>query len=694
MSFDIQHPEEKLQSSNKREEFFSLETERITALNKAPMRVSTYKTNLSLSKKRYKRNLSILLVFLLVIGCGGWYFFRELITQATIGGEALEQGVRSLQDGDQVGAQQLFERSKVAFTKAQRMTFGWGRIVQFGVNVPGIDRIATGVSLIRGGKALAQVGLIGGDMLRAGDFSALKSQNTQVSYLHAIQRFHPYLVVLEEQIGIADRELKRVNVQFVPVSLQSRLNELRDILHLGKNFLSAYVIRESLISELLGANGPRTYLFLFQNNQELRATGGFIGSYAHLEINQGEIRKFFVDGIFNPDGQLKENIVPPEPIQKISAGWSLHDSNWFPDFPLSAQKAIFFYEKTGGPTVDGVMTFTPTILEHLLEVTGPIFLEKYVLTIDAENFLPLIQTEVEEKYDREENNPKAILSDLMDELLRRLLVFSDINQTKKVIETFVVGLNERQILLFARHPEIEALIDGAGWSGRILETPHDYLSVVHSNVNGYKTDGVIQETISHRVEIQSNGDIEDTVTVMRQHFGGKTPYTWWNKVNADYMRVYVPLGSELISAEGMTPEVVTPPLDYDALGFRRDADIVHEESLIRIDPESGTRIGEDAGKTVFGNWVYVSPGETVSVTYRYRLPIKLVFSQLGDEPRGFSVLYQKQAGTKGVQLKSEVHWPMGVSSVWQSRENLIPYGRSLSFDVPLRENQFLGLVLK
>ena len=41
---------------------------------------------------------------------------------------------------------------------------------------------------------------------------------------------------------------------------------------------------------------------------------------------------------------------------------------------------------------------------------------------------------------------------------------------------------------------------------------------------------------------------------------------------------------------------------------------------MRLDPVSGTRISEDAGKTVFGNWVYVSPGESVEVTYTYLLP--------------------------------------------------------------------------
>jgi len=91
-----------------------------------------------------------------------------------------------------------------------------------------------------------------------------------------------------------------------------------------------------------------------------------------LTIDQGAIKSLFVDGIFNVDGQLHEKIIPPRPIQKISTAWSMHDANWFADFPTSAQKIQWFYEKTGGPTTDGIISLTPTLIERLLGLTGPI----------------------------------------------------------------------------------------------------------------------------------------------------------------------------------------------------------------------------------------------------------------------------------------------------------------------------------
>jgi hypothetical protein len=241
---------------------------------------------------------------------------------------------------------------------------------------------------------------------------------------------------------------------------------------------------------------------------------------------------------------------------------------------------------------------------------------------------------------------------------------------------------------------VEALVDALQWSGRVLPTDRDYLSVVHSNINGFKTDGVVEETIGHRSEIGADGSIVDTVTVTRRHTGGDTPYEWWNKVNADYLRVYVPKGSELLSAKGATWEFPRAPLDYDALGFRRDEEVSLEENTMTVDAATGTRISEDSGKTVFGMWVYVSPKESVTVELRYRLPFSLAREKLRGSGDRHSVLFQKQAGTMGVALISELRPPEGTACVWQTGPDLIPLRGGWRVETDLTTDRFYGCVLQ
>ncbi|MFZ1654563.1 MAG: DUF4012 domain-containing protein [Candidatus Moraniibacteriota bacterium] len=642
--------------------------------------------------RRRSRTILIGLLLLAGLATAGWWL-KQTLTEA--GNSALMEtkaAVQSARQGDLEQSRLHLDRAEQAFSRGAHWLrpFAW-LPSSFG-RVPGFAHGISAEALFRAGeegtRAAHSILSVLPTLLIAPD-----APGGIVPMIELLGHSAAAAAEAHTHLSAVESAFERVRPSALPEAVRSDFARIHEALPIATALLAGYVEHQALFAELLGVNGPRVYLFLFQNNHELRATGGFIGSYALLDVNQGHIRRFFVDGIFNPDGQLKENIVPPKPIQKISAGWSLHDSNWFPNFPTSAEKAIFFYEKTGGPTVDGIITLTPEVLERILTLVGPVTLPEYGVTIDAENYMPIIQEEVEVKYDKEENEPKRILGDLTEVLLRRFLSFDHPQETWGLGTTLAALLNEKHILLYSRHPDIQALISGAGWSGEMLSASHDYLSVIHTNINGYKTDGVIDETISHEAEIRADGTVRDTVTITRQHKGGNTAYDWWNKVNADYCRVYVPKDSTLVSAEGMTREFPKAPIDYLALGFRQDPDIVSEEEGTVQDELSGTRMSEDAGKTVFGNWVYVSPGESVTLRYVYDLPFRVrLEGDIDDPTTAYAALYQKQSGTDGALLTATIRYPQRLRPVWQTPENLIPYQRVFETKQTLKRDFYWGVV--
>lgn len=622
---------------------------------------------------------------------------QSVLQEGEIGYRSLIEAGESLKAKQYAGSLDHFAEAERAFQEANESLSFWGdALLDVGRFVPWFSMFVSGKHVVVAGEHLAAAGAPVARIAESVSLSKDAYKNgDKVSFLDFLKRIKEPLQKATEELSAAEHELQMVNIGDIPEGKQETFLTVRRGLPILLGFLKNFDKNETLFEELLGGNGPRRYLFLLQNNHEMRATGGFIGSYALLDVNNGVVRRFFVDGIFNPDGQLRENIVPPKPIQKISAGWSLHDSNWFPDFPMSAEKAIFFYEKTGGPTVDGVIALTPTVMQKLLAVTGPIALPEYGLTVDAENFIPIIQEQVEVKYDKEENKPKKILADLSVALLEKVFAVQDKEMLYRLAQALTEGLNEKHILLYMRHKETQALLDEVGWSGRVLETGKDYVSVVHSNINGYKTDGVIKETIRHRADIASDGSVVDTVTITRTHTGGQTLYDWWNRVNADYLRVYVPKGSKLLSAKGATWEFPEPPLDYEKLGFKRDSDVEREEKTMEVDEKSGTRISTDAEKTVFGAWVYVSPGESVTVEYTYRLPFRVNIKRLeSGDVDAYSVLYQKQSGSLGSVLDATIAFPEKWTPIWQTEANLVPYGRELRLKSDLATDRFIGAVFR
>jgi hypothetical protein len=558
--------------------------------------------------------------------------------------------------------------------------------------IPFLSKLSSGENMAQAGKNVSRIGILVGETMQAMDEvkNPLDNGGGSVSFLEIFKKTDKNLHEILELVSDTEERLDKVNVDDIPEEQRAQFVLLRSKLPEIKSFIESVIENDGIITDVLGGNGPRKYLFLFQNNQEMRATGGFIGTYGILDIFNGRVRNFFMDGVFNPDGQLKDKIVPPEPIQKMSANWSLHDSNWFPDFPKSAEKAAWFYERTGGPTVDGVITMTPSVMQKLLEVTGPIEMSDYGVTVDKDNFIETVQQEVEVDYDKELNQPKKILADLAPKVLDKIFNAKNPTDMAKTLQILMENLNEKQILIYSKNYDIEKMLSNVGWSGEVLNTQKDYLSVINTNINGYKTDGVIDESISHQAEIQSDGSIIDTLTITRHHNGGNMDKDWWNKVNSDYMRVYVPKGSKLLAAEGQTREFDSPPLDYKKLGFKWDPQLRQEEDSTQIDEATGTRIYEDSGKTVFANWVYVSPQETVVMKYKYLLPFRLDMGMSENPVATYSLLAQKQSGSVGSKFSEEIDFPENVQMNWSYPDGAKKEENRIVDETDLQEDRFFG----
>jgi hypothetical protein len=610
----------------------------------------------------------------------------------------LAEAQENIKTGDFEKSYIQFKEASESLSQVAKELDGAGIfLTDFGRYIPFFSKASSGKNLIVAGENISKAGVLVSDILKNLNNIKSKEKDPNISYLEIFEENEEKLREARNFLDEAQERIEKVNINDVPSDKKDIFLKIKTTLPEVNKILGQFLEQEKIIFDILGGNGPRKYLFLFQNNQEMRATGGFIGSYGLLDIFNGKVRNFFIDGIYNPDGQLKEKIVPPTPIQKISANWSLHDSNWFPDFPKSAEKAIWFYEKTGGPTVDGVIAITPDVIQKMLEITGPINMEEYGVIIDKDNFIQEIQYEVELNYDKELNQPKKILSDLTPKVLERIISLENFSDISKVFDVLLESLNQKHILIYSRNWEVQEMLSESFWSGEILNTPNDYLSVINTNINGFKTDGVISEKIYHKSEIQNDGTIINTVKITREHTGGDTPYDWWNRVNANYMRVYVPKGSRLISAEGQTREFNSPPLDYKALNFKKDSQIQMEEDSIIIDEESGTRIYDDSGKTVFANWTYVSPKEKVTIEYVYVLPFKIDVN-FKNSVSNYSLLVQKQSGSFGSDFVSEIIYPDFFDVLWQYPEeeffsvyDLSENKKGLRMISDLKTNKFIGM---
>jgi hypothetical protein len=472
----------------------------------------------------------------------------------------------------------------------------------------------------------------------------------------------------------ASKAAATVDPASVPQAERDKVSSLITRLDASKQAIQEFAALSDILSVMSGKNTLRKYLLVFQNQTELRPTGGFMGSFAEVTLDRGDITGIRVPpgGTYDLQGQLRVRVLPPEPLQLVSARWEFQDANWSPDFPTAAEKIRWFWDKSGQSTVDGVVAVNESFVENLLKITGPIDMPEYGKTIDASNFLLETQKAVELEYDKTANTPKKFLGDLAPKLFDRLKSLKK-EQWLEVAKLLSDALETKDIQVALRNPDEEQLAERYGWNGRIKDTAGDALALIESNIAGQKTDGVIAEQATHHVQIKDDGTIEDTVTLTRTH-NGKKGELFRGVRNVSYLRAYVPEGSMLVSADGFR----TPDKKF----FQTvNPDDVKDQAIDAIESKEtsfgqGVTVSIEGSRTVFGGWMQLDPGMTQTITLKYTLPMTVsdILSKTNDAPdsasvrpsaRGaFLLLETSQSGKTNRDLTTTVDYPASWNVSW------------------------------
>ncbi|MCL5666682.1 MAG: DUF4012 domain-containing protein [Patescibacteria group bacterium] len=477
-------------------------------------------------------------------------------------------------------------------------------------------------------------------------------------------------------LNAASSLIAEINAKNIPLPQQQPFLELKDKLTVLQKGISNFQGIFNLLQNF--SLGRKNVLVLFENNNELRATGGFIGTYGNFQINDGKIENLAISSIYDLDGQLLDKIAPPRPVLNVNSQWFMRDSNWFANFPDSAKKASNFFEKEGGETPDVVIAVTPNLISDLLRLTGPVNLPNYKITLDSDNFLETMQVMSSVNYNKDLNQPKAVLADFFPALLQKISVLPA-NLWPALLEGLQSDLNAKHLAFYSRDPELQKQFEEFHWSGSLLSSDRDYLDIISSNLGGTKTDLYIDQSASLTGKIDEQGNITNELTITRTNRMPKREGT----ENISYIRIYVPLGSKLISNTGF---------DYKALngaqpptGQKNDPDVYEWEKSSVTDMVTGTAIGREAGKTFFGNWVALQGGETKTIKLAYTLPFRL------NSIDRYSLLVQKQMGTLGQPFSFSLEFP-GRKMEWQNFNPDVLDINKISLGLPLNKDEFFGIV--
>lgn len=564
--------------------------------------------------------------------------------QAESGVDALLRAAAALEGIDFMSAKTEFESAEATFREAARTVRADGH---FAISLARFLPVAStsvrsGEALVALGTALSEAGVeISAALEAVSSYTAQQSADNVPSIIPLFQALYTATQSARTHIGEAIQHTQHISVEVLPVEYRDFFQRMSDALPvLYEQTHTAEMLIETILS-IAGTTGEKTYLFLFQNNRELRPTGGFIGSIAIVYVKDGVIQSVDVPpgGVYDIAGQLNQRILSPQPLWIVNPQWNIQDANWFPHFPTSAQKVAWFYNTITQETVDGVFTFTPDVLEHLLDITGPVDLtEEYDVIITSDNLYTELQTRAEEKYDVTRES-KKIIGDLADRMMtiiaQKLQSPTDVVAIASALRDALV---QKHLLAYMMDADTQEQLSAFDWTGELKSTDRDYLGIFYANIAGGKTDQYLQRTTQHRAEIQGDGSVIDTVTLSIFHEPQATDSYSLIK-NMSYIRIYVPEGSELLSAQGFdTPDagLFLEPGEGSVVDAQIDA---IERSQV-IDEKSEVSSYSEFGKTVFAGWTQTERGEQSQVTIRYRLP----WTVQPDQVDHYSLLVQKQPG--------------------------------------------------
>jgi hypothetical protein len=436
---------------------------------------------------------------------------------------AMERGRSELLAGDAAGATESFEQGRRLFTRATDQA--GGPLLRAVSWIPVAGRTADAVSAIAGAGATTA------EAARVLATALAEVPGGPASLAPAGGGFPLDLIPpLAEAANEADALMQDALSQLreAPDSLlidpvasarrtaETQVNELNDKIHSASLLLGE-------LPAFLGADGPRQYFFGAQNPAELRGTGGLIGAYSILTIDDGRFHFTHFTPVYSLSVPRPEDMAPPNAdyarnYDRFRGGgrfWSA--INVMPDFPSVSREILGAYEEATGERLDGVIVADPFALAALLESTGPIQLPGYDVEIEADNVVAFTTNEAYSLF-TDPTIRKRILGDVAKAAFGRFVAQSSADLGD--LQLLLRAATDRHILAYSEDPLMQEGLLGTPVAGSLVPSGADdgLLSVVVNSAAGSKVDFYQERDIRQSVVLGDDGSAASTLDlVLRNH---------------------------------------------------------------------------------------------------------------------------------------------------------------------------------
>lgn len=472
-----------------------------------------------------------------------------------------------------------------------------------------------------------------------GSFTGGTAEQRIQTAVKTMGKVTPRIDEISEKLSLARTEIDNINPDDYPGfiaegKIKEQVTALRTLTDQGTTFIAEARPLIKILPNLLGEPDEKRYLVLFQNDNEIRPTGGFLTAYAIFRIDEGIIYVDRSDDIYQLDATVRGKGAAPRPIEEYFPSVStfhLRDSNLSPDYVESMNTFLEMYERSSGPEVDGVIALDTNVLVSTIKILGnEVFAGGVRFTGEEDprcGGCPQVIYELERLVSTPRSvdlkvttlaavqaQRKDMVGVLLYAIMEKALKSSPKEYWGPLFQDLVSKTAQKHILFYSFDKDAQAGLEALNASGKIKPFEGDYLHINEANFGGNKSNLFVSEEISQDLRVRDDRSIEKTVTIEYKNPHAPSDCNLergglcLNAPFRDWVRVYVPKGSRLISSKGSEVKVIT----YDELD-----------------------------KTVFEGFLVVRPKGSAEFSVTYELPFKL------EGGSDLPLLIQKQPGTDG-----------------------------------------------
>ncbi|GAA1946187.1 DUF4012 domain-containing protein [Nocardioides panacihumi] len=333
--------------------------------------------------------------------------------------------------------------------------------------LPAIGDDAEGVRAVSQAADALGAGGLDGLARSVGDMDAFVPHDGTVD-VQAVERLQQPVADVHRALAAARVALSRQDPRGFVGPLRTKYLDLQRQIASADDALTAADRTLRVLPVMLGADGPRSYLLVMQNNAEIRATGGLPGSVSLIRADKGRI-SMVKQATGTALGHAPAPVLPLTAAERTLFGDNLGryflDGNLTPDFPRSAALWKARWQQVEGGEVDGVVSVDTVTLSYLLRALGPITVDGVRLTGDnvVDELLHNAYVRIAAPADQD-----VFFRDVAVAVFDRLTSFG--GSRSDLVDALRRGATERRVLVHDFDPAVQGELAGTAVAGELTTT--------------------------------------------------------------------------------------------------------------------------------------------------------------------------------------------------------------------------------